>query len=105
MWSSVAMAQQASAQGGPSMIENLLPFVFMFGILYMFMIRPQQKRAKTQQEFLSQLKKGDSVLTSSGIFGTIEGLNEKFVTLEVSEDVRLRVLRSHISSSVEEDSK
>ena len=55
-----------------------------------------------QQEFLQKLKKGDRVLTSSGIFGTIEGLTERYVTLEIAEDVSIRVLKGHVSQPVKE---
>ena len=100
----IAMAQAAPG-ASPSIIEQLMPMVFIFLIFFFLIIRPQQKRAKKQQEFLSQLKRGDSVLTTGGIFGTIEGLTEKFVTLEVSDGVRIRVLRSQVSGSASEDSK
>lgn len=94
---------QAAAGAAPSFLEQMVPFIFIFVIFFFLIIRPQQKRQKKQQEFLTALKRGDSVLTSGGIFGTIEGLTDKFVTLEVSEGVRLRVLRSQISGPVGED--
>ena len=97
-FSSVAYAQGA-AGSQPSFLEAMVPFIFMFVILYFLLIRPQQKRQKTHQEFLSKMKRGDSVLTSGGIFGTIEGLTDRFVTLEIADGVKIRVLRSQISSS------
>ncbi len=89
----------------PSMIETLMPFIFVLVIFYFLMIRPQQRRAQTHQTFLSGLKRGDSVLTSSGILGTIEGLTDKFVTLEVASDVKIRVLRSQIAGPALEEKK
>ncbi|MCJ8276223.1 MAG: preprotein translocase subunit YajC [Bdellovibrionales bacterium] len=65
-------------------------------------MRPQMKKQKTHQDFLQKLKKGDRVLTSSGIFGTIEGLTEKYVTLEIADEVNIRVLKAHVSQPVKE---
>ena|SRR3989338_936408 len=93
---SLAWAEGAlpKAQG---MLEMLFPLALMFVVFYFLLIRPQQKKAKQQQEFLKGLKKGDEVLTFSGIFGTITGITDKYVTLEVSPDVRIKVLRSQIA--------
>ncbi|MCB0361377.1 MAG: preprotein translocase subunit YajC [Bdellovibrionales bacterium] len=103
MFHQIAWAQQAGAGATPTFLEQMMPFVFIFLIFFFLIIRPQQKRQKKQQQFLTDLKRGDSVLTSGGIFGTIEGLTEKFVTLEVADGVRLRILRSQISGSASED--
>lgn len=86
-------------QQKPSLIEQFMPFIFIMLILYFLFIRPAQKRAKKHVEFTTNLKRGQSVLTSGGLLGKIDGLTEQYVILEVSEDVKIRVLRSHISSS------
>lgn len=100
MWSTIAWAQEAAQTATkPSMIESLMPFAFVLVIFYFLLIRPQQKRAKTHQDFLSGLKRGDSVLTSGGILGTIEGLTDQFVTLEVADGVRIRVLKAQVAST------
>lgn len=100
---SVALAQQAPAgapSGAPaSPLLNLVPFVVMLGIMYMLMIRPQMKKQKQHQEFLVQLKRGDEVVTSSGILGRIEGLTDIFATLEIAPGVRIKILRTQIASS------
>ena len=103
MWSTVAWAQESGAAQQPGLLEQLMPFIFIFIIFFFFIIRPQQRKAKTHRDFLSQIKLGDAVLTSGGILGTIEGLTEKFVTLEVSKGVRLRILRNQILSSFKKD--
>ena len=77
-----------------------LPFVIMLGIMYFLMIRPQQKRMKEHQNLLSGLKTGDEVITSAGILGTIAGMSEKVVTLEVSKNVQLKVLKSQVNQVV-----
>lgn len=106
MWSEVAFAQEAAeAARQPMLLEQFMPFILVFIVFFFFIIRPQQKRAKAHRDFLAQMKRGDSVLTSSGILGTIEGLTEKFVTLEVADGVRLRILRAQIASRVKEEAR
>jgi len=106
MWSTIAWAQEAAqAAPKPSMFETFMPFIFIIVIFYFLLIRPQQKRQRAHQTFVTALKRGDSVLTSSGILGTIEGLTDKFVTLEVADGVRIRVLRSQIAGPLEEEKK
>lgn len=94
-------AQEAKA-AEPSFFETMIPFAVMFFIFYFLMIRPQVKKQKSQQDFLQTLKKGDRVLTTGGIFGTIEGLTEQYVTLAVDNKVNIRVLKSHVSQPVKE---
>lgn len=94
-------AQEATKQ--PTFMDQVPMLAVMFLIFYFLIIRPQGKKAKTQQNFWSSMKRGDSVLTSSGMLGTIEGLTEKFVTLEISEGVRVRVLKSNIARPADEE--
>ncbi len=106
MFSTTAFAQAAGgAAPSPSALEQFLPFIVVFVIFYFLIIRPQGKKVKQHSEFLNQLKRGDSVLTSGGILGTIEGLTDKFVTLEISDGVRIRILKNQISSSPESEEK
>ena len=99
---SPVLAQVETASEGPSFLVQTVPFLGMFMIFYFLMMRPQMKKQKTHQDFLQKLKKGDRVLTSSGIFGTIEGLTEKYVTLEIADEVNIRVLKAHVSQPVKE---
>lgn len=101
LFSTSAWAQAAPAQ--PSMLEQFFPFLLIFLVFFFLVIRPAQKRAKTQSAFLSSIKRGDSVLTSGGILGTIEGLTDQYVTLEVADGVKIRILRSQIASSANEE--
>lgn len=101
LFSSVAWAQ-AAAPAQPSMVEQLLPFLAIFAIFYFFIIRPQSKRQSQHRDFLSQMKRGDEVITTGGIFGRVEGLTDSFVTLEVSDGVRIRVLRSQVAGTAKE---
>jgi preprotein translocase subunit YajC len=92
--------QATPAQQAPSMVGMALPFLIMLAIMYFLMIRPQQKRMKEHQSLLSALKTGDEVITSAGILGTIAGMSDKVVTLEVSKNVQLKVLKSQVNQVV-----
>ena len=83
---------------------TVIMLVALFGIFYFMLIRPQQKKQKEHQEMLDQLKVGDRVLTQGGILGKITGFRDPFVVLEVQEKVRIKVLRSSVSTKYSQDS-
>lgn len=100
--SNLVMAQTTPAPGQqPSLLEAVFPFIIMFVILYFLLLRPQMKKQKEHQGFVSSLKRGDEVITQSGILGKIEGLTEQFVTLEIADGVRIKMLRSQIAGSAQ----
>lgn len=82
----------------PSTLGMILPFVLMFAVFYFLMIRPQQKKMKDQQALLASLQKGEEVITHAGIFGKVHGIADQFITLEVDNNVRIKVLRSQIAT-------
>lgn len=90
----------AQAAPGGSGTMNILFFGALFAIMYFVLIRPQQKQAKEQQVMLTALKKGDDVITSSGIIGKIFAVDEKVITLEVANGVKLRMLKSSVQGKV-----
>lgn len=94
---------QAAPAAGPSLLEQFFPFIIVIFIFYFLVIRPQQKRLQNQKNFTTNLKRGDSVLTTGGIVGTIEGLTDLFVTLQIANGVKIKVLRSAIASGVTEE--
>jgi preprotein translocase subunit YajC len=97
---STAYAQTApAAPAGPNTFEMFIPFIFIFVIFYFLIIRPQAKKQKDLQKFTSSVKRGDEVVTASGILGRIEGLTDQFVTLEIADGVRIKMLRSQIVAS------
>ncbi|MEQ1878357.1 MAG: preprotein translocase subunit YajC [Bdellovibrionia bacterium] len=96
MFWSTAYAQ-TSAAPAPSMIESFLPLIVIFGIFYFLIIRPQASKMRKHQESLKTLKRGDEVLTSGGILGTIRGITEKWVTLEIADGVEIKTLKSQIA--------
>lgn len=103
MFISEAYAQAAAESAKQPGFAEQIPFMLaIFFIFYFFMIRPQAKKAKAHQDLLSQLKRGEEVLTSGGLVGKIDGLNDNFVTLEVSNGVKIKVVRKNITSRLKE---
>ncbi len=90
-------ADAASPAANP--LTGFLPMILIFVVFYFLLIRPQQKKAKVLQEFLSNLKKGDEVITGGGLHGKITGITDSVVTLEIAENVRVKVARQYILSS------
>ena len=91
------------AGGTGSQIWSFLPIIFIFVIFYFLLIRPQQKQKKEHQNLLSNLKVGDQVLTSGGIYGKVTGMRDNLVTLEISDKVRVKVNRGNIAGVLKQD--
>ncbi len=100
---SVVMAQLfggGSGAGGGSTASTLLslvPFALIFVIFYFLVILPQQKRSKQQKALLEALKKGDKVVTASGIWGTVSNLGKDTVTLQIADSTKIRIQRDQIA--------
>jgi preprotein translocase subunit YajC len=102
----IAMAPQGgSGAGGGSMVSTFVMFGAIFLIFYFMIIRPQQKRAKEREKLLASIEKGDKVITSGGVHGTVAGVEEKTVLLQVTENVKLKIERSAIATILNRDSK
>ena len=100
------MGSQPGQSGGSAGLLGFLPFLLILVVIYFLMLRPQMKRQKQQQKMLSELKKGDRVVTNSGMFGTIVGINEKdnIVVLKVGEETKIEFLKSSIAGTVKTSS-
>lgn len=85
----------AGGQGGG--FGAFIPLILMFAIFYFLLIRPQQKKAKQHKAMLAAVKKGDRVMTSGGLHGTITGLTTDVVTMEIAPKVRVKVSRGSIA--------
>jgi len=93
----------ASPQGGAagqqgSWFSTLIPLVIIFAIFYLLLIRPQQKQQKKHREMIAAIKKGDKVVTRGGMHGTVYGLTETSVTLEVADNTRIKFSREAIAA-------
>ncbi len=91
-------ADEAPATGGMGQLLSFAPLVILFVIFYFLLIRPQQKKAKEHREMITRLEKGDMVITSGGIHGTITGVADDAVTVEIADNVRVKVAKEHIVS-------
>ncbi len=96
MFEGIAYAQSAGG-GAAQGIAGFMPLIIIFAIFYFLLIRPQQKKAKEHKEMLSAVKKGDQIVTSGGIYGKIVGITEDVVTLEVANNVKIKLLKEHIA--------
>lgn len=93
----------AAAPGGAGGILSLVPFLLIFIIFYFLLIRPQQQKQKQQRALLDTLKKGDKVVTTSGIWGTITNLGKETVTLQIADNTKIKMQRDNISRLRGED--
>ncbi|TDP47890.1 preprotein translocase subunit YajC [Zavarzinia compransoris] len=95
---STAYAQAAgAAPGGSDLLIQFLPLVLILVVFYFLMIRPQQKRAKEHRALLSAVRRGDTVVTMSGLIGKVAKVQDNEILLEIAEGVRVRILKSTIS--------
>lgn len=103
--SDVAFAMSSQGGGGGGGAMGLLPFILMFVILYLLLIRPQQKKHRVHQQMLQTLKKGDRVLTTGGLLGTVVGIkeNENIVVLRLAENVKVEVQKGAISAKISKE--
>jgi preprotein translocase subunit YajC len=99
----MGQAGGTAAQGGSGgLLANLMgnplvPIILMLGVMWFFLIRPQQKKQKEHRDMLGNLKKGDRIITTGGLYGRITGLTDATLTLEIADKVRVKVSRAHIA--------
>lgn len=95
----LSFAFAAGEQGGSPFgtLWSLLPILLIFPIFYFLVILPQQRSRKKQQSMIDNLKKGDKVVSTSGIIGTIVSVDKDTIVLQVAPDVKLRMMRNAIS--------
>ncbi len=93
-------AQAAQPQATTPPLFNMIPIAGMLVIFYFFMIRPQQKRANEHKKMLEALQKGDSVVTSGGIYGTVVSVGDKTVEIKIAENTKIKVQRSAVSDKL-----
>lgn len=99
---SLAYAMGSAGKGGAGGPGGDLHFIILmvaiFAIFYFLLIRPQQKKQKAVREMLDKLSHGDMVITVGGLHGKVTGLTDNIVTLEISDKVRVKVSRNHVST-------
>jgi preprotein translocase subunit YajC len=93
-----AMMPADPSGGGPSPFSMLLPLLGMLLIFYFLLIRPQQKRQREVRRMIDALKKGDRVVTASGLMGTVTGLRDDVVVLRIADNVKVEMLKNAITA-------
>jgi preprotein translocase subunit YajC len=103
----MTMTQAAPAgQGGTAqLVMGILPWLLIFVIFYLLMIRPQQRRVKEHQAAIASIKKGDAVITGGGIHGRVTRVSGDEAEVEIANGVRIRVVKSTISAVLSNDTK
>ena len=89
---------QAGGGNATAFLVNILPIAAIFLVFYFLVIAPASKQRKKTQEMLSSLKKGDRVVTSGGIYGTVQGVEPEVVYLKIADNVKVKVLRTAITN-------
>jgi preprotein translocase subunit YajC len=90
-------APAGQSSGTTGLLVGILPWVLIFAIFYVLMIRPQQQKAKQHQTSIAAIKKGDEVITGGGIRGRVTKVNDEEVEVEIAQGVKIRVIKSTIS--------
>ena len=83
-----------------SMISSLLPFLLIIVVFYFLILRPQQKRQKDRAKLLEGVKKGDKIITSGGIHGTVEGMEDSAVLVKIADNVKVKMDKAAIATIV-----
>jgi preprotein translocase subunit YajC len=95
------LAQQ-TPDGGGDFMQTIILFGLIFVIFYFMIIRPQQKRQKERQKMLDAVKKGDKIITGGGIHGTVVGMEEKTVLVQIADNVKVKLERGSVTAVIRE---
>jgi preprotein translocase subunit YajC len=95
------MGQGGAGGQGAGGLSGFIPLILMFVIFYFLLIRPQQKKTKEHRAMIANLKKGDRIITSGGLYGRITGMDENTLTVEIADKVRVKVARGNVGAKVQ----
>jgi preprotein translocase subunit YajC len=95
-----SLTQATTSTPGQFNIMSFLPMIVIFILFWFLLIRPQQKKAKEHNKMVSELQRGDEVISSSGILGKIEKVTEQFIELEIAKSVVISIQKSTINGKV-----
>ena len=96
-------APSAGAGGGAA--GSLIMLLILFAIFYFLLIVPQQKQAKKHREMINSLKKGDRVITAGGIVGTVTGITDDTITVQIADGVKIKVAKSYIATKLKSENQ
>lgn len=95
---SIAWAANGQSQGAGGLFGAMVPLILIFVIFYFLLILPQRKRQKEHQRMIENVKKGDKIVTSGGLYGTITRVKKNYVEVEIANQVVVKIQRSAISA-------
>lgn len=87
--------------GGGTTVSAVLPFVLIFGLFYFLIIRPQQKQGRERKRMLAEVKRGDSIVTTGGIYGRVINVEGDDLTVEIAKGINVKMTRSGISEKTD----
>jgi preprotein translocase subunit YajC len=90
--------QGGGGQGAGNIFGSLIPLILIFVIFYFLLIRPQQKKAKEHKNMIQNLKKGDKIITSGGVYGVIESVGTNTITAKISENVKVKFGKAYVAA-------
>lgn len=88
----------AAPGGAGGLLGSIVPLVLIFVIFYFLLIRPQQKKAKEHKSMIGNLKKGDKIITSGGIYGVIEDVRTNTLTVKIGENIKIKIGKAHVAA-------
>jgi preprotein translocase subunit YajC len=91
-----------AGQGGGSLFSMFIPMVLILAIFYFLLILPQQRKQKAHQAMIRNLKKGDRVVTTGGIFGTVQSVKDDRLVVKISDDVKIELVKNQVAQLVGE---
>ena len=92
----------AEGEGGSTLVAAL-PFVLIFGLFYLLILRPQQKQSRQKEQMMKNIKRGDKVMTAGGIHGRVVNAEEDLLTVEIAKGVNIQIARANISSLINQE--
>lgn len=101
----LGMAGGPAAEGQGSIANMMLPMVFIFGIFYFMLIRPQQRKEKERRKMIDEIKSGDRIMFGGGILGTISNVKETTFTVKIADNVKIEVSRGAVSRVLDKGDK
>ncbi|MDR1244779.1 MAG: preprotein translocase subunit YajC [Endomicrobium sp.] len=101
----IPQAALAQAAGGSGAWGSFLPLMLIFVFFYLFLIRPQQKKAKEHQKSLNVLKKGDKVITSGGIYATVNAVRDNVLDIKIADGVNVQIAKQSIATVITKEAE
>ncbi len=97
MFVTPAFAQSATPSVGPDMLMSILPFVLIFVIMYFLIIRPQRTQMKKREEMLTNIRRGDTIVTGGGLIGKVTKADDVELEVEIAQGTKVRVMRGMVA--------